>query len=606
MSLHFHPQIVQVINLGDGLLAGEPLSEEFLDQARQLAVVHDEQLARFRFFSEGQKKTPEIMELYEEVEEAFSERRVALNLLLNDELSEEKLERGLEKVLRTSQRLTKSSEDLEKADSQVRFSLFPILHDFVQAGLNVHGEHCPQEALEERLPVVISWIQDLEQDWDDELELFEVLKEREGTFQGLLQNLKDGVGAIFLYLEEGEGQDLLAGLHLLQDTSEPLAQFMAECQQAVQEESQFSPYRDIERLAQRDAKLGKDDPEIQTAIAAVERLLSGKEAQLNEFGEMPIDSEDFVAIFEDMESALAQEQAALEKMDLETLCGASLTYWSLQEEIAELLESTSHEMEEAPALQEYRKLLLGVYLGQTPDRFLAAMTETLFEAFEKSYQGTQEAETRQALELCLAALEQARLYLETQNKECLIEARRLLEAGAIASIAIEQEHQRQLAIEKERMKLTCPKCSHRNDPALSTCEECQSRLPFVADEKIETSSVTLVDSGDNRVPRNVRQLLDLAARVEVGQCSQEEVKAAVEPLLTRAGKLLEQASNSSDEPDTKNVFLEGVNRYKEGLELLLACAGEQNLTMLASAIAAIEEGSKTLSPFLQQSDSGPS
>lgn len=601
MALHFHPKIVEVINLGDDLLAGEQTTAELRQAVQELMDIHEFQEERFLHFCQGKKHTPSIQELIEETEEAFTSRREALTYLceLSSPPAPDETSEALESLLRTSQRLTKYSEELDEADTDIRFSPFPLLHDFIQASLNVCGNHESLEAIEERLGPVILWVQDVEQDWSEERELFSVLDELESEFEGILDEVKEGVGAVFVYLDEKITQDLLAGLHLLGEASQRLAVFMAKAQGTVQDKSEHSPYRDIESLVLRQEKHGPEDPKTKEARARVQQLLNAQQSQLNGFSELPVDSDEFLAIFEELEKALGQEYDALEKGELEALCEASMTYWSLQEELAEHLESSSPDLSEVTALGEYRKVLLGVYYRQTPNRFLAALTGTLFESLETTYQNETEPEARQALELCLAAFEQADLYLQNRDRFHLVESKRLLKSGALKVIALEHEQQRQLAISQERAKVPCTKCGHRNEQGLSSCSECGSKLA-VAFQEEEQTSLSITDGGED-TPQHLRQLLDLAARLETSQTSAQEVKATVEPLLKRARALKTQVSKATKGEELEQ-FQSGLSAYETGLQKLLEQAESVDFNALASAVASLKEGASQLRQFLPNAE----
>ncbi len=607
MALLFHSDIVELVNTADEVLGGrfdfwKPLAQRVARAQR----THQWQWERFCFFRQGQERTPDTEEISAELTQDFHLRGQALQALEQlchgrGQLTE--LDRWVLTLLRASQRITKGSEELERLDSTRPLSAFPLLHDFLRAGNNVAQKLENLQALGPRLKPLIGWVKDLEADWELESELFEDLRSMNKEFQAILGEMKEGVGAIFVFLETGNYPDLETGLERISEVGQELAQFIQRAQAAATDKAIHSPYREIERWAARRTSAEPSDPKIQEAREGVDRLLQVHQHQLSGFGEIPFDSEEYLTAFEAVEEALAQELAAFEADDLEGLCEASQNYEVALERLSETLSEASYDLDEAPALQELRRLVLAVYYKQAPRRFLRSLLETLVPGFQRALAVEVQEEARAALAQCLQACEHAISGLDEESVTDLVDAWRLLNVGGAALLAVQAQRLAEEEAEAERRRVPCPNCGTRNETTATTCA-CGVRLLLSTHGQLEAASNTGVVSikeggpptelgGHQPTSENLLQLLQLAERIDAGAATSAEISQTLEPHLARVRGLLESTPASGK----ARFFRHSVQKFQRGLEQLAGQARHPDSDRLAQGVELLMEAGQELETF---------
>lgn len=610
MALVFHPHIVDLINVSDEILDGR--AEDWtalLEATQQAGETHRWQGERFAYFRQGQERSSDSESLAAELRTHFEKRGLVLEQLAGIGQREGPLEELRDAILviqKVSQNITKASEELERLDSAQPLSPFPLIHDFLRAGENVKAGLESAESLSSRLPAVVTWVEDVAQDWDTERELFTDLRLMDEEFRELLEELQDGIGGVFVFLEEGDCSDLEAGLDFISRASQKLGQFIGRAQLEASEKPLRSPYREIECWAIRRSQSSAEEPGVLAARALVATLLETQQHQLAGFGEIPFDSEAYLAAFEKAETTLHLELSALENDDCEGLCQASQEYEATLRELARTLAEASVDLEEAPALQELRKIVLGVYYGQTPRRFLRSLLDTLVPGFQRALAGETEPAAQAALSECLAAFEHAINGLDDESVTDLVDAWRLLNSGGAALIAVQRHRVAEEEAEKEKRRLPCPSCGRRNEPETTKCA-CGARLLVATIGQLEAASrvglsvkegpPTLVQSpGPRPKSEHLLQLLGLATRIHLGAAGPREIQSTLEPHLQRVAALLEQTPSEGK----ARFFRQSVMKFQRGLENLASQARQPNVAGLVSGIELLLEAGQELGTFRSQ------
>lgn len=599
MALVLHPHVVDVLNVADDLLDGHSVWELFDQVLAQMAETHQWQRERFDFFRQGQKRTSESQRLASLAETSFELRGQSLATLQT--LAEQRVSDGLaeavEGLLRASQRIAKETEELDAEDGRHRLSPLPLLNDFLQAGFNVYGEHEPADILKARLGPLAAWISSLESDWAGECELFESLRERHGAFEEAIDLLKTGVGAVVTYQESGEASDLLAALVYLQEGGEKTAEFVRQARRDAADLASYSNFREIERYAVRRARLGPEDAATQEARQQVEQLLEALHQRLADLAELPFDSEEFSEAMAVAESHWSRMREALEGEEIELLGEASTQFQASLDGLAEPLGRASADLEEAPALQELRRAVLGVYYNQIPRRFLRELLRVVTPGFQALYEGEQDPQVRESLAVCLQAFEAADVGLQEGAAEAFIEAYRGLNEGGAQVIAIQRQRQVQEEALEESRKVSCTQCGTRQEPA-PACSQCGARLIRPQGEEM-TSSVVLTEgaSEEPSQPSSLRELNDLIGRIREGVAGPEDIAQVVDPLRGRAQTLLHQASQAGADEG----FVSSVQRFAVGLEGLASQAQERNLERLDMAAEILTESSDSILSYAEKS-----
>ncbi len=607
MALIFHSDVVALINTADEVLNGRSDDWEHLGQAvDRVQKLQQWQWERFCFFRQGQERTPDSEDIAAALAQDFQRRDQALQAIeqvCHGQLDSGELESWVLALLKASQRITKASEELERLDSTRPLSVFPLLHDFLRAGGNVARKLESPQALSSRLKPLIGWVRDLDADWKLESELFEDLRSMDEEFQAILQEMKEGVGAAFVFLESGSYPDLESGLERLAEAGQELAQFVQTAQSSAADKAIHSPYREIERWAIRRATATPDDPGVQEAYKEVATLLQVHQRQLAGLGEIPFDSDEYLAAFEAVETALGQEFAAYEAGDVEGLCEASQSYEVALEGLSTTLSEASADLDEAPALQELRRLVLGVYYKQTPRRFLRAMLDTIVPGFQRALAVETQDDGRAALGQCLQACEHAISGLDDESVTDLVDAWRLLNTGGAALLEVQARRIVEEEAEAEKRRVPCPSCGVRNEPTSTTCV-CGVRLLLATAGQLEAASSTGSLSLKEGPPTavfgvsdpgfaNLAQLLQLAERIHSGEATSTDILRTLEPHMQRANRLLE----STPTMGKARFFRQSVQKFQQGLEQLAGQARERDASRLTQGVELLMEAGQELETF---------
>jgi hypothetical protein len=595
VPLLLHPHVIDVLNATDELLAGQDHWDLFEQALAQMAETHAWQRERYGHFRQGQKRTAAIEQLGASVEQAFEDRGEALETLLG-QVSQRDLEvvaSAARQLQKASQRIAKGSEEIEAEDTRQRLAPLPLLHDFLQAGFNVYGGYEPYSAILARLRPVVAWVGDLEQDWAGECELFESLRERDPAFSEAIELFKSGVGAVVVYEESGDERDLLAGLVQVQEATQKLAAFVSQARQDGADLASYSNFREIERWAVRLARLGAEDELVKAAREQVLDLFERQRQQLQDMADIPFDSEDYAQELAQAEAAWSRQQQALEEQDAEALGEASMAFQHSLERMAAALAEGSAELEEAPALQEIRKAVLGVYYHQVPRRFLADLLANIVPGFEQAYEVETEEDARQALELCLQAFQSAYLGLRDGSLEALADSLRCLNEGGPLLLAVQRRRVAEAEAAEESRKVTCTVCGHRQDPA-PVCGKCGAKLLRPVGE-LGSSSLDLRDETDEKdaTPQALLDLHHLVARLREGEVEEHEVLAVLDPIRARAKTVLAQATRAG----AAEEFLASVQQFSFGLELLSDQARGRDLEKLEEGAELVEEAGQAILGF---------
>jgi hypothetical protein len=564
MPLLLHPHVVEVLNLVDDLLEGHDQWGSLETALAQLTETQTWQEERYRFFRQGQKRTPAIAELRIPVEEALEVRAEALaELAASRDL--EALAAAARRLEKSSQCIARGSEALEVEDSRQRLSDFPLLHDFLQAGFNVYGDHEPFEVLKERLGPLVSWIGALQLDWADELELYDELQTRQPVFDEIIHLLQQGVGALFVYEEGRDSKDLLAALVQLQEAGASLSLFLAEPRPAG--------IREFDRLRLRTQRLGAEAESTSLARERVTALLESQRQQLRSLAELPVHSEEVDLAFAHAEEAWSRQVTALEAQDWEALNQAAQEFSASLERLGAVIASSSVDLREVPALQEIRRALLGVYYQQVPRRFLRDLVETIGPGFRQALEAEQEAEARLALELVVAALEQ----------ESVAEGLRLLNQAGPALLAVQSRRAEAAAREEEERRVSCTQCGLRQESA-AACSGCGARL-LRSDLGATSSSIWAEASGTA-----LDEVFELVQRIRQGPVEEAEIRAVVDPLRERARVLLLRARSGG----ASEEYVSSLGEFQAGLELLAGQARERDLEVLEQGQAQLQQSSEEI------------
>lgn len=577
MPLILHPHVVDLLNAADDLIDGQDDGDAFHAALSQLKDTHNAQRERFDYFKQGQKHTTDLDELRRALDEAFTERAQALDDLEASLVAEDltTLADHVTTLQKASQRITIASQALETEDNQHRLSTVALVHDFLQAGFNVYGDYEHPSILDARVGPLVAWVRDVESDWESECELFDTLHQHREAFAQALDQIKSGVGAIVTYRDEGAPSDLLAGLVQIQESGVKLVSLIGQAQQEASDLASYSNVREIERFAVRTSRLGAEAPATIAAHQALADLFERQHQKLTNLSEVPFHSEDYAEALAQAEQAWSLQQDALLTRDIEALSDASLAFQASLERLGTLLEEASADLHEAPALEELRKAILGVYYHQVPRRFLFELIEAIEPGFRHNLEAETEDDAREALEACLQAMELAHAGLVEGSADALADAWKLLNHGGSLLISIQHRRIEQASAEADAHKVTCPRCGTRQDPS-PLCIECEAKLPR-HELGLTTSSLHLSEGESSQGrPPILDQLLELIHRIRSGIAGTQEIDDVIRPLKSKAELVLKQATQGGAEA----VYLSHLQTFLDGLRLVAGQAQEKNVDKL--------------------------
>ena len=291
--MQFNPAFTVLFDACEPLLhLQEPLPEhvrppealgELLEAAHR---AHATEREVFEYALQGTKSLDLLVPIVARARDGFARRLEGLHLLQGWAESHEvgTAQDGLLALERGQGMLAETLPLISALDGKTRFSPFPPLNDFIQAGLNVRGDTQPVEVLVSRLPFVVGFVLSLEGNWRSLVEIGEVPPERAARGYALVASLQEAIGAVQVWLDEGDAGspiNLLAGLHLLIEGSRELQGMMKELQEAF---PAGSAGPDVKRLSLRLAREGVEGESIPEAIAAVEEALRRLEGEMNTVG----------------------------------------------------------------------------------------------------------------------------------------------------------------------------------------------------------------------------------------------------------------------------------------------------------------------------------
>ena len=583
--LEFSPRIVEVMNLGEDLLEGGAAEEAFREALVAAERFNDLEESRFEFFLQGRKRIPVVENLAFEVREAFRIRREALQGLAHAlEGDGTELAEGLQRLEAASAAVTRSTRALETEDGHTRFSGYPAVNDFIQAGLNVYGGHEAPDVLAGRMPLLVAFLGRAERDFQEWNELAPIPEDPARDFREALEGMKEGAGAVQTFLDEQNSQNLLAGLHLLQQGS---ARLLDSSERINREASPtWSSLPDLERLHRRWEKLesgGISRNLYQDALGGVARLLETWREQLEAFHDAPSVPERVKEGTPALEASLEEARAALEALrgggnDLEALKSACEAFEAASRVAMAAWKASWAELQDAGNFSHLRELLLGAYEDRVPRRYVRTACQYLYDRLQELLAQETDPETLEALGLQEEGFGAINEWLHDGDRSHLRTALDRLEAGTLRLLA----RARATAEPRQAPELravACMKCGASNPAGTGHCQACGAYLAIGRTMVGEVSSFSFQEgpSGSpEALPENLQILEALVTSLAAHRADPEELSRTVAPMLAEAERVLETAQKSGPATGERAAdlpaFLEATQLFATGLKEMLLFA----------------------------------
>lgn len=580
MLLQFNPPTIALIELSEAWLSDKSVQEDLFEVINALKQIHEVEKNQFLFSIQGMKKTNNLLNMFEEIKAAFQERDEIL-LSLENAITlnkSDEIESLLDRIEEINIVIQQAVSVANMEDSKLRLSKYPLINSLLQAVMNVYGDLEPVEVLQPRILAAINFVKYMQTQFDLYLEIRPQAAPWQPYFLDSIENLKQGVGAIQVFLDEHNTKNLLAAAHILQENSQALFNLLEDMYEKTEKLFTFSKIPEIERLWIRRYRFSQNvipKEDLDDAIGAVDSLIQTHELSAAAFEDSLVSEEIRLNYTESLKNYAANERVAFQNLSdddttLVHLKEAIELYVDTNKLVADYVEQTIPVISDAANINEFRKIILGVYTGSTPVRILRRVTEFLVQQLDSAMQEESDV-PQEALELQHQGLSLVQEFLVSRDRTLLPKALDAIHKGAIQLIEYHKQKTDSELSKLEAKPIICVKCGYQNRPGVTHCEYCYSYLLFAKDPLQQKESLINYENGEPilQKPENVRKIEDLAAQI---MDSEEivNVKPIIFPILNETKSVLEffekrpAEAKEKDELDPAE-FIQATKQYEAGL-----------------------------------------
>ena len=605
---NFSQPMIALIELSERWIEDRSFKEDLLLTLKTVAIINEAEFNGFKFYTQGVKKTTNLLNVIEEINDAYNKREVLLdkigNLVKRNDPQE--LESQLDQLEEATILITQASESLTIEDQRLHLSKNPSLNNFLQACLNVYAETEPPEVLLARIAMAINIVNSMEQDFEKYLEIRPQAVPWQPYFVESINKMKEGIGGIQVYLDERNPQNLLAGATMVQEASTSLANLMQDMFEKTHTLFTFSLINELERLWIRRYRFKEGtitQEQLDEATKDIDQLISYHENIYESFKDSPMNESIKGYYDQSIEQMVTYERDCFNKLSdddntLIQLKDAIEKYINTNNSVSDYIKQTIPNISEASNMNELRKLILGVYDGRTPVRILRRVADYLKNQLEQNKTAEEGAEN--AVSLQEQGLEKIYKFFETRNREFLTDALDFLQNGTILMLDHYNEKNKELIDSSSKGSIACIKCGYINKNGITYCENCRSYL--LLSKTIIDSDVHLINYENNgeldiEKPENIKKLEELAASISYSP-DPVSVNEVIMPILLQTNNVLEFFKNrpadaaSKDELDPAE-FIKTTELYKKGLETFLEYEKDYEKTKVQQAMEIIRSASES-------------
>ncbi|MEQ8169495.1 MAG: hypothetical protein ABRQ38_11405, partial [Candidatus Eremiobacterota bacterium] len=203
--------------------------KELKDALAQAEIFHNRSRSQFLFFNKMKSDSDEVNKLNEFLNENYNRMYREFNKLIEfintgkaDILSSASL--GIQE---TSYLITKNLQALNKIKEKSRtFSPFLMIDDFIKLGLNVYNEKLEKKFILEKIPFLVALKETIHKDFNKFEEFYPEAEEIIDELEKSMEDIERGIGAVYIYTQNENKEDLLNGLNLLGDASRNLYDYL--------------------------------------------------------------------------------------------------------------------------------------------------------------------------------------------------------------------------------------------------------------------------------------------------------------------------------------------------------------------------------------------
>ena len=537
-----------------------------LEQAK---IFHNRSRSQFLFFNKIKSDSDKVNKLNEFLNENYNRMYQEFDKLV-DFINTGKVETLFSASLgiqETSYLITKNSQALNKIKEKSRtFSPFLMIDDFIKLGINVYNEKSEKKSILEKIPFLVTFKETIH---DDCYKFEECYPEAEEIIDELEQSLEDierGIGAVYIYTQNENKEDLLNGLKILGNASRKLYDYLNKMgHYKVKYRYNPNPYID-EFLCYFDQFLAKELPFEQFTEAIYEFRNNCK--NINEEIEQYLT--DFMPGHDIREEVTTSIEERLEYINiildkLEEAIFAEIIdedyieelFMQIQDETQELYDSKKEfhhsvilqekNLSEDVEIMQLRDIIKGIYKKNIP---LPVLHEFLL-----NFNGrTQLLNNRIAQLTCCEEeninilrraikgrkkiWEETNLYISDRQYEHLFNALEIIEENfneikGLDEAISEREYNKNI----EENLVICVKCSHRNTKAEKKCRNCGTLLPFT----INSNNIISLDIVDKKhcIPQDkirfemIKTLKLLTEKVIKNKSKSEELQLLLDEIINK-------------------------------------------------------------------------
>jgi ribosomal protein L40E len=599
------PPIARLINLGRDAVLGRENSGEILKAVDDAEKYLAEYKALFRLLSSSlfiDKESETVLKLidkhFRDLEKHVRDLRAVFE---KDRLWD--LNPVLHHIEDTSVKLVSAIQEVKDMEGREEtYSPFPVINSCIRAALNVANGKEPVEALAGWLPPLAELIDRL----DGTVRRFEELhgdeKELCKAAGKLVEDLREGVGALSAYIKDKKPVQIADGMRLLKYPSKNISVLLKEMDLKAMGDESFSRLPALEEfsLAYKGWKDGKVSWEaVQGAFGSLTFLASFYDdihaaikgfplffAVENAWNAAQINRIQFRTFF----SSFAEKMKAKSKnLDLNELRRHFENYSAIVSQIVQSMEKEILKVSKSPYIEELKELAGRAVNGTVVLEYFARKVE----AFAQSHNEIKEefrrgksapgapGEVKEVYEILAAqgkGIDEMLRFFEDNDRQHLFEGLAMLEKPLPRLLEIQKAAQEtiQEKVLKERgKKPICIKCSMENNVGAKICKKCGALLPLIVQE----GGAAEASDYDEPSPLNIARIEDAVARFEKGNLKAGELKSEIKSYLNklegvrsdfeRRAKAALQSSKNDEIRESAEQFSKSIASMREALETML-------------------------------------
>lgn len=595
------PAFAKLINVGKEMVLGSDRKREMQDALKEAGKFLEEYRALYRLLGAGFYRDGEAGTLLEYVEKCMSDLDKNLrdlgNVVEKDRTFE--LTPVLNNVEESGGRLVSAMRELKELDKSARIeSPLPVVNALIRTAYNVAKGSEKAEALSPWIPLVTTLVRKLEKDIDRFSSLHPGEKEIIKASRKLLQDLKEGVGALAGYIKDRKPVQLADALRLLKYPSTNLFILLKEMDRIAASAAAFSKIPALEEFHRSYSqwKEGKAEWEmVQGALTGLRFLAKLYDDIHNGIKAFPFfytvenswTAAEITRIqFQDaFDQFLKKLELRPKDLDLAPLKEHLENHSKAIEFLVTQMEAEILKVARAPHIEELKELvgraingnIVLEYFAQRVQFFAQSHQEILNEFGRALRRDPALGEVYDLLEQQGLGMNELLNYLDDLDKTHLYKGMTLIEKPLPRLLEI-QTGVKGVMEEKvgKKRKIICIRCGNENPPSSRKCGKCSAMLPFAV---AESSADAEMLGGEEGSPVNIAHIEESVQKFEGGEISSRELSMEIKSYINKLEGIRHDfdmrakgTMGASADPEIKewsSSFGQNLQAMTQGLETML-------------------------------------